>query len=199
MSHDNAAAELAIRWNEPCLAKADRLLSSVHRQVSASGTFRRNFAAEWQISADHAEAAAARRQERVEQRYDAPATDLPELKVGAHVAVQNRETGRWGRYGPVMEVGRHRRYVITMPSGRVLSRNRRHIRRRYGCVLLDEQSGDGASRPGSTGPTTTTTLSGTPATASAGAATLQQTTPAVRTPIATAPAPPAASHRDHVA
>ena len=32
---------------------------------------RRNFAAEWQISADRAEAAAARRQERIEQRYDA--------------------------------------------------------------------------------------------------------------------------------
>ena len=38
---------------------------------------RNNFAAEWQISADRAEAAAARRQERLEQRYDAHPTDCP--------------------------------------------------------------------------------------------------------------------------
>jgi transposase InsO family protein len=93
---------------------------------------RRNFAAEWQTSADEAEVAAARRQDRVEELYNSRATDLPALQAGNKVAIQDQETKRWDRYGEIVEVGDHRRYFIKLASGRVLCRNRRHLRRRYG-------------------------------------------------------------------
>ena len=117
---------------------------------------RRNFSAEWQNAADGAEGAAARRQERIEERYNSRAADLPALKIGNRVAVQNQDTKRWDRYGEIAEVGKHRRYLIRMQSGRVLSRNRRHIRRRYGYAtnlrrmrVLDLHRGRSpGSRPG---------------------------------------------------
>lgn len=109
---------------------------------------RRNFSAEWQRKADLAEADAARRQETVEQRYNARAADLPELRAGTRVAVQSRE-GRWDRFGEIVEVCKHRRYLIKMSSGRVLSRNRRHIRRRYGHAAPDAESSAGPAFPSS--------------------------------------------------
>ena len=93
---------------------------------------RRNFRPEWQKSAEEAESAAAQRQEQVELQYNVRATDLPALKVGNQVAVQDQATKRWDRYGEVVEVCDHRRYLVKLASGRVLSRNRRHLRRRYG-------------------------------------------------------------------
>ena len=46
--------------------------------------------------------------------------------------VQNQDSKRCDRYGVVVEAGQNRRYFVKLQSGRVLSRNRRHIRRRYG-------------------------------------------------------------------
>ena len=40
LNHENAAEELAIRWNGPSLCRADHLISSVRRRLSASNTFR---------------------------------------------------------------------------------------------------------------------------------------------------------------
>ena len=138
---------------------------------------RRNFAAEWQIAADQTETAAAQRQERIEQLYNARAADLPALTVGTHVAVQNQETGRWDRYGTIVEVGQHRRYFIRMQSGRVLSRNRRHIRRRYGHAIPDGLSG--ASAPlGPKAPTPSAAPPVTPATTASGSAPPPLTAPA---------------------
>ena len=146
---------------------------------------RRNFSAEWQNAADRAEAAAARRQERVEERYNSHAADLTALKIGSRVAVKNQDTKRWDRYGEIVVVCKHRRYLIRLQSGRVLSRSRRHIRRRYGYALPEElHSGAGAS------PDTTVTTA--PSAAPAPAA--PRVTPAAVTSGATSPqqmAPPA--------
>ena len=156
---------------------------------------RRNFAAEWQTSADAADAAAARRQERVEARYNSRATDLPVLQVGARVAVQDQDTKRWDRYGQITEVGKNRRYLIKMTSGRVLSRNRRHIRRRFGHATPDDllASDRGTSLPCTASPSRPVAPS-TAAPPSTGATSgAYATTPGPVTSVA--PAGPAASPR----
>ena len=98
---------------------------------------RRNFAPEWQRAAEDAEAQAASYQEKVEVAYNQTARDLPELSVGNQVAVQDHRTGRWDRYGVIADVGPYRRYYVRLAGGRVLVRNRRHIRRRYGHATPD--------------------------------------------------------------
>lgn len=111
---------------------------------------RRNFAEKWQTSAEQAEAAAIQRQEKVEERYNAHATDLPVLKVGSKVAIQSQDTRLWDRFGEVVEVGKNRRYFVKLASGRVLSRNRRHLRRRYGHAppgALPRGSGSSVHQP----------------------------------------------------
>ena len=63
--------------------------------------------------------------------YNCHARDLPALHVGSQVALQNPDTGTWDRCGVITDVGPHRRYYVRLPSGRVLTRNRRHLRQRY--------------------------------------------------------------------
>ena len=93
---------------------------------------RRSFAPRWQRAADEADSAATARQEVTRQAYDRHARDLRDLDVGSQVAVQDSATKRWDRFGIVTEVGPHRRYFVRLPSGRVLTRNRRFLRQRYG-------------------------------------------------------------------
>ena len=50
--------------------------------------------------------------------------------TGLHVAIQNDTTKRWDIYGVITEIGPHRRYYVKTTSGRVLTRNRRFLRRR---------------------------------------------------------------------
>ena len=64
-------------------------------------------------------------------RYDATAHPLPSLTIGTPVAIQNDRTKLWDRSGVVVDVGPHRKYFVRLPSGRILTRNRRFLRRRY--------------------------------------------------------------------
>ena len=84
---------------------------------------RRVFAAEWQRAAEIAEAATAKRQEKVEERYNAHAKDLPSLSVGNQVAVQNQVDKMWTAYGVIVRVCPNRKYLIRLLSGRVICRN----------------------------------------------------------------------------
>ncbi|KAF0307558.1 Transposon Ty3-I Gag-Pol polyprotein [Amphibalanus amphitrite] len=99
---------------------------------------RRSFAPEWQIAADAAAGRLSEQQQRADDLYNRQARDLEPLAVGNQVSVQDDRTGRWDRYGVVCEVGPHRRYFVRLSSGRVLTRNRRHLRRRYGHAIPDE-------------------------------------------------------------
>ena len=92
---------------------------------------RRSFAPRWQRAADEADRAHAARRDRAELTYNCHARDLPALHVGSQVALQNPDTGTWDRCGVITDVGPHRRYYVRLPSGRVLTRNRRHLRQRY--------------------------------------------------------------------
>ena len=93
---------------------------------------RRSFDPHWQRTADEADAAATRLREDAERRYNQHARDLPGLRVGSQVMVQNHVNKRWDRCGVVTEVDHsRRRYFVRLPSGRVLTRNRRFLRQRY--------------------------------------------------------------------
>ena len=93
---------------------------------------RRSFDPHWQRTADEADAAATRLREDAERRYNQHARDLPGLRIGSQVMVQNHVNKRWDRCGVVTEVDHsRRRYFVRLASGRVLTRNRRFLRQRY--------------------------------------------------------------------
>lgn len=92
---------------------------------------RRSFAPEWQRSAEETEAAAASHQQRSESDYNHGTRELPELRVGSNVVLQNSCSKLWDIYGIVVDVGPYRRYHVKTPSGRILVRNRRFLRRRF--------------------------------------------------------------------
>lgn len=91
---------------------------------------RRAFAAQWQKTANEAEKQALTNTEQVESYYNQHTRELPEIRVGSKVAVQDTATRQWETYGVVTAIGPHRRYFIKTMSGRVLVRNRRFLRRR---------------------------------------------------------------------
>ena len=91
---------------------------------------RRSFAPEWQRSVEETDTAAASHLERSESDYNTHARELPELRTGSSVVVQNPSTKLWDIYGVIVDVGPYRRYYVKTMSGRVLVRNRRFLRRR---------------------------------------------------------------------
>ena len=63
------------------------------------------------------------------ERYDQSSRTLPPLHVGDHVLVQDRNSKRWDRAGVITRAGNSRDYEIKMPSGRLVWRNRRFLRK----------------------------------------------------------------------
>ena len=56
--------------------------------------------------------------------------EQPMITVGSNVAIQNPRTKLWDTYGVVRDIGPQRQYHIRTKEGRMLTRNRRFIRRR---------------------------------------------------------------------
>ena len=100
---------------------------------------RRSFASQWQKAADEAEKSAVHNKNKVIRKYNENAQDLPRLQIGNKVAIQNHKTKLWDIYGTIVDIGHHRKYFIKLQSGRVLTRNRRYIRRRYGYAMPSDQ------------------------------------------------------------
>lgn len=105
---------------------------------------RRSFTKEWKDQIWKIEAKAARIHARVQERYNASKRPMAPLQVGVHVVLQNPVTKRWDTKGLIVEVGRHRDYMVKLASGRVLRRNRVFLRR---CLpmeqLTDNDAGQG--------------------------------------------------------
>ena len=91
---------------------------------------RRSFAAKWQQNVEQADTIAEASQDNAKKYYNRTANDLPEITVGSNVAIQNPRTKLWDSYGVVRDIGPHRQYHIRTKEGRMLTRNRRFIRRR---------------------------------------------------------------------
>ena len=92
---------------------------------------RRSFSPEWQKAAQVIEAAGEASLQNAKMAYDKHARALPELNVGARVAIQNPNSKLWDIHGIVTAIAPFRRYFIKTQSGRVLVRNRRFLRKRY--------------------------------------------------------------------
>ena len=90
----------------------------------------RSFAPEWQRSTIEVEQAAANTLAYSESYYNAHAQHLPDIKLGANVALQNPRTKLWDIYGRVVNISPYRRYSVKTQSGRILVRNRRFLRHR---------------------------------------------------------------------
>lgn len=89
---------------------------------------RNAFAPEWQQLGEDCDAKAAQKKMKTSQRYDASAKSLLPLKIGDLVRIQDPFSKRWNQVGSLVGVGRHRDYLVKLPSGRVLWRNRRYLR-----------------------------------------------------------------------
>ena len=86
------------------------------------------FAAKWQQEAAECDSKTAKLQTQTEQRYNMSSRDLKPLKIGTCVRLQNPASRRWDRIGHIVGIGYNRDYLIKLPSGGVLWRNRRFIR-----------------------------------------------------------------------
>ena len=88
----------------------------------------RAFAACWQRAADACDAKAAAQQQQTIERYDSSARNHRPLLIGQRVLVQDPRSGLWDRTGVVTGIGKRRDFLIRLPSGRILWRNRRYLR-----------------------------------------------------------------------
>ncbi|XP_041485958.1 uncharacterized protein K02A2.6-like [Lytechinus variegatus] len=63
------------------------------------------------------------------ERFDKHAHDLPKLKPGDHVILQDMKTNTWSQHGIIKSVNNHNRsYQIETATGEIRRRNRRHLR-----------------------------------------------------------------------
>lgn len=94
-------------------------------------THHRAYAAEWQRVATECDEKVESERQKVKVRYDKTAKPLPLFGIGTWVNVQDQKSGRWEKTGVVVAVGKNRDYLVKLPSGRVLWRNRRFLRRHH--------------------------------------------------------------------
>ena len=99
-----------------------------HPLRSAVPIHHRAFASEWQRIADECDRRQDSLRDATRERYDRTAKPLPGMRIGAHVTIQDRNTGLWDRRGTIVGVGRSRDILVKLPSGRTLWRNRRFLR-----------------------------------------------------------------------
>ena len=90
----------------------------------------------WLDAAESREEAFHQRNNRLVERYNRHTRLLPVIKVGSHVILQDvNDRNKWKKTGIVVEQS-GRKYTIRMNgSGRIVTRNRKHIR-------LNQQSHD---------------------------------------------------------
>ena len=87
-------------------------------------------ASHWQQYLRHREVAYNDATAKVKAYHDAsPTKQYDEISIGTHVICQNMHNKRWDRTGVIMDIPKHRQYIIKMDgSGRLSLRNRIHIR-----------------------------------------------------------------------
>lgn len=88
---------------------------------------------EWQRTLQKREEALSKRHFRDHERWSEHTQNLPPLKVGDHVYIQNQagnHARRWDKSGVIVEVKQHHQYLVKNDgSGRATLRNRRFLRR----------------------------------------------------------------------
>lgn len=74
-----------------------------------------------------------------EATYNKGSKPLPTFRIGTPVSIQDENTGLWDRMGHVVAIGRHRDFLVKLPSGRILWRNRRLIRPYRPVIATDSE------------------------------------------------------------
>ena len=83
----------------------------------------------WAITLREREMALTQSMMKDKDTYDIHAKQLPYLRTGNHVLIQDPVTKRWDRSGIIMERYPYRQYLIKINgSGRMTRRNRRHLK-----------------------------------------------------------------------
>ena len=140
---DFAAGLLELRNTPRADGRSPAQVLYGHPLRSAVPVHHRAFAACWQEAADACDARAARLLKRSVDRYDHSARTHRPLRIGQPVLLQDPTSLLWDRTGTVTGVGARRDYLIRLPSGRILWRNRRFLR-----PLRPPLTGAGAGAPG---------------------------------------------------
>ena len=93
---------------------------------------RDKFSKEWKDKADAIDKEKSNTlQERGKEYYNRNAHAHSPLVFGQTIRIQDHVSKRWDKIGTITGVGGHRDYLITLPSGRILRRNRRFLRPCY--------------------------------------------------------------------
>ena len=66
--------------------------------------------------------------EKQKKLHDRRAKELPELKSGTRVCVQNPSSGAWDSYGTVIDSRESGSLVLDLDNGKTVTRNRRFLR-----------------------------------------------------------------------
>ena len=97
----------------------------------------RSFAPEWQrVIKEDSQEQAETTGNQAKRYYDERSQSLRNLEIGNHVAVQNPTSKMWDIHGKIVDIGPHRKYFVRTQRGRILTRNRRFLRKR-----IDIQTG----------------------------------------------------------
>ncbi len=95
------------------------------------------FDKKWLVPLEEHDAKTSKLALKTEHNYNKSAKNLPQLKAGMKVVMQDPNTKLWDRTGIIMSKGNHRNYRIKTHSGLCLWRNRRFIK-----PLLQENKGE---------------------------------------------------------
>ena len=90
---------------------------------------RRMYAPQWNEKIREWEKKQSIRAEKAETAYNKKSKDLPELNIGDHVRIQDHESKKWTVTGVITEAKPNRSYNVQLPSGRILWRNRKFLRK----------------------------------------------------------------------
>lgn len=89
----------------------------------------KSFKLEWQRKTDDYDKKRTY-QTRRKQYYNRMTKDLPEISIGTRVRIQDAITKLWDREGVILDIGKYRDYKIRLPSGRILTRNRKFLKKK---------------------------------------------------------------------
>ena len=81
--------------------------------------------------------------ERKKNYYNQHSKTLPDLCINQRVRVQDEETKRWNKTGTIVQIGKHRQYLVELVNGRKLWRNRKFLR-----LILREETFQEVDRSG---------------------------------------------------
>ena len=129
LDEDKLARALLQYQNTPCVKKklspAQKLYG--HPEQDTLPVHYTAFAHERQTKMKEAETRKSMSLEKTRRAYDRHASSLPDIAIGSHVAIQNKDIKRFDNYGIVVSIENNRKCLVKTASGRLLIRNRRFI------------------------------------------------------------------------